>query len=424
MIDNIVIFEDLSYKNFYPLTLTRPVFELRCGIKSLVEKIVHLFPQAHFSLFSRNFLKAQLSYKYPNVPVNVLNTGGAVLLVNGRLIAGAESYPFFPDGEDRDFVLVKGKDIVFAYLRNENLNIIKPYITEEFRSLEIMKVLQKKVSFREIQATLVEYPWDFIRLNQQQITNDFISLKQSGVIKGCVHSRAVLYDEENMFIGKNTEVMAECVLDARKGPIYIGENVLIKSGSYIEGPSYIGDNAIVSKGYLREGSNIGKYCRVGGEIEETIFYEYSNKYHEGFVGHSYIGAWVNLGALTTTSDLKNNYSTVKITHDNNVIDTGLQFMGSVIGDYTKFGIGSLLSTGSVFGIGCNLFGGGIFPRFVPDFIWGDNKNFEPHDIKKFITTTDIVMKRRNISLSVQQEDALISVYNLTAESRNAFLAVR
>jgi UDP-N-acetylglucosamine diphosphorylase / glucose-1-phosphate thymidylyltransferase / UDP-N-acetylgalactosamine diphosphorylase / glucosamine-1-phosphate N-acetyltransferase / galactosamine-1-phosphate N-acetyltransferase len=411
LIENVVIFEDDKFENFYPLSLNKPVYELRCGIYSLLEKIVYRYPKSHVSLITRESLKPLQLKKYPQIPINIINTSSGVLFVNGRFLYNEKNLKFFPDGKDRDFILVNNGDVVVAYLRANNVTKLKEIFNGPLNSEKIIKMFNRVVSFREVNVDMVQYPWDLIKHNKEQLEVDFIFAKCAGIIKGLIHESVIIYDEGNVFIDKDSEIMANCVLDARFGPIYIGENVMLKAGAYIEGPAYIGSKSIVSSAHLRSGSNIGVECKVGGEISDSIIHGYSNKGHEGFVGSSYIGEWVNLGALTTTSNLKNNYSSVKISYGKEKFDTGMNFLGSIIGDYVKTGIGTLLDTGTVIGIGTNIFGGGVFSKYIKSFKWGNNKKLEKYDFEKFIETLKIVMYRRGQDLSVQEENLIEYLYS-------------
>lgn len=411
MIKNIIIFEDELFDNFFPLTYTRPVFELRSGIYSLLEKIVYRFENTHLSLMCRDYLKPYVMQENQGVPVNKINTSAGALLINGRLLYSGQELPLFPDGEDRDFVLKSGNSVVMAYLSPQNLNIVKQNFKDVINCSALIKLLDRKASFREVDVEMVSFPWDLISKNNDQLNKDFVFSSSSGIIKGKLHDTCVVYDESNVFIDKNTEIMAHVVIDARKGPVYIGQNVIVKSGSYIEGPAYIGDDTIISRGYIREGSSIGQGCRIGGEVENVIIQDFSNKYHEGFLGHSYIGSWVNLGALTTTSDLKNNYSNIKVEYNGAFLDTGVKFLGSIIGDHSKTAIGTMLNTGTIVGIGCNLFGGKSFNKFVSSFSWTNGCDSELHKKDKFFNTLEVVMNRRNQSVTIAYRELLSFLWN-------------
>ncbi|MFA6431081.1 MAG: hypothetical protein WCV91_01670 [Candidatus Margulisiibacteriota bacterium] len=238
-----------------------------------------------------------------------------------------------------------------------------------------------------------EYIWDLIVSLKEDLEKD-IGSKGQGV-KGSIHPSAVIYSPENVVIEDGAEIEACAVLDARSGPIYIGKNTIIRPQSYLRGPLYIGPE-----------------CRIGGEVTHSIFHGYSNKAHYGFIGHSYIGEWVNLGAGTTNSNLKNNYGTVKVasvegSKGQGVIDTGQQFLGCFIGDYAKTGIGTLINTGSVIGVGANVWGGGVTPKFVPNFAWGDVGKVE---IEKFIGTVKTTMQRRGKILTEKEEQIVRELY--------------
>ena len=199
------------------------------------------------------------------------------------------------------------------------------------------------------------------------------------------------------------------MLDETDGPIYIGDNSQVDSLAVIKGPCYIGPNTIVARGVIA-GSSIGHTCRVGGEVEESIFHEYVNKHHEGFIGHSLVGAWVNFGALTTNSDLKNNYSVIRVSLEGKQIDTGSIKVGSFIGDHTKFGIGTLLTTGINIGTCSNIFGGMLIAdKEVGSFQWGSSGSFVAHDFDKAMDTNKKVMGRRNCALSAHEVSVLQAV---------------
>ena len=180
------------------------------------------------------------------------------------------------------------------------------------------------------------------------------------------------------------------------------------------------------KNPLRRGGGVtfGPMCRVGGEIECTIFQGHTNKAHDGFLGHSYVGEWVNLGAGTTNSDLKNNYSPVRVTLAGRIHDTGMLKMGSLLGDHVKTGIGTLLNTGGVVGTGCSIFGGGVQPTFVPPFVWGGGGRYQEYRMKDFIETAARVMLRRELTLEENQRRLLESVYHMTGPERVDWLAGR
>ena len=235
----------------------------------------------------------------------------------------------------------------------------------------------------------VEYVWELINNLKEDLETE-IRVVGSGVKKN-VHSSAVLYSPENILIEEGSEVEACAVLDARSGPIIIGKNTIIKPQSYLKGPL-----------------SIGQGCRIGGEVSHSIILDHSNKAHYGFIGHSFIGSWVNLGAGTTNSNLKNNYSTVKVELNGKIIDTGLQFLGCLIGDHVKTGIGTLINTGTVIGVGANVLGAKVTPKNIPSFAWVDGTKV---DWNRFIAMVKLVMQRRHLSLSAEEEKKLRLIYD-------------
>jgi len=275
---------------------------------------------------------------------------------------------------------------------------------------------KQMVKVEEVEANLLEYPWDLVRLNGEAIKADFRLTRKSG-IEGEVAEGAYLIKPDQIYLAEGAEVQPGVVLNAEEGPIYIEEEVEVRPPTVIDGPSYIGKGTIVDGAKIREGCSIGPVCRIAGEIEESIFYAYTNKHHDGFIGHAYVGEWVNLGALTTNSDLKNTYGTMKVPLQGKLIDTGDIKVGSFIGDHTKTGIGTLLSTGCVIGVACNIFGGGMTPKFIPSFSWGGEKGFVENKLDKVIEVARLVMERRGVKQTEADRDLLKRVYELTADER-------
>ena len=220
----------------------------------------------------------------------------------------------------------------------------------------------------------IEYLWDLIVGLKEDLEAD---LKALGArVEGRVHPSAVLYAKENMLLENGVEVEAGAVLDARSGPIYIGKGTIVRPHSYLRGPL-----------------SIGPECRIGGEVTHSIFHGYSNKAHYGFIGHSYVGEWVNLGAGTTNSNLKNNYGSVKVWANGQEVDSGQQFLGCFIGDFAKTGIGTLINTGTVIGLGANVLGGKVTPKHIPDLQWDETSKYRPDD---FLKAAAVMMRRRGM----------------------------
>jgi UDP-N-acetylglucosamine diphosphorylase/glucosamine-1-phosphate N-acetyltransferase len=236
----------------------------------------------------------------------------------------------------------------------------------------------------------IEHLWDLIVSLKEDLEADVAS--RGSRVAGQIHPSAVLLKPENMIIEAGVEIEACAVLDARQGPIYIGKGTIVKAGANLRGPV-----------------SIGPECRIGGEVTHSIFHGYSNKAHYGFIGHSYIGEWVNLGAGTTNSNLKNNYGTVKVQVNGKETDSGQQFLGCFIGDHAKLGIGTLITTGAVIGLGANVLGGKVTPKYVPNFQWDEKTKYRLED---FLKAAEAMMARRGQKLTSDRISRIKEIYRM------------
>ncbi|HDJ89527.1 MAG TPA: hypothetical protein ENG40_02405, partial [Thermoprotei archaeon] len=343
-----------------------------------------------------------------------------ILLINGRVVLSEETW------EKIRTLCEKNEDI--AIMKNENIIALKfkEKIMRERGSLFLKPVSSKIIS--ELNLTtysldnvfILNYPWDIVLTNTELLKED-ISKEYSGrEIEGEIDPNVTIYgDPKNLYVAKDASIEAYTVIDVRHGPIYIGEKTIIQPGCRIEGPTYIGkDTRIIGGAQLREGSNIGDVCRVGGEFEEAVMHGYSNKYHAGFIGHAYIGEWVNIGAMTTNSDLKDTYGTVKVVLRGKKIDTGSIKVGSFIGDMTKTSIGVLIYTGKVIGVSAHLHG--LIWENVPSFtIYAKSLGAEPVELylDSVITTHRRVKGRRKKELPQCEIDLIRKIFELTEEER-------
>lgn len=267
-------------------------------------------------------------------------------------------------------------------------------------------------------------PWEILGRSDAYIAADFHEWDKhhtnhlDTVLCNGVH---LIGDKRDIFIGRGAVVQPGCVLDASGGPIILAERVQVKF-SQIQGPVFVGAGSTIDGARLRPGTSLGPNCKVGGEVAASIFQSRVNKAHEGFVGHTWAGRWVNFGALATTSNLKNTYGTIRFQRDNaTTIDTGSQFLGSLIGDHTKIGIGQLLNTGANIGTGCNVFGGGVSPKYVPSFSWGGLAGWHEHRLEDCLKTVRATLGRRNAVLRPESESVLRTMFEATAAEREHFL---
>ncbi len=403
------IFEDEYFTRLYPLTLTRPTHDLRCGISLLREKIFRRFPNSRFHLFCREYLADVVREAVPNIAVNTIPSENC-LFINGRFIFG-EKLPTF---NSQEVVWKKDGDVAAAWLSGARLALlaqIKDGIipTSWFDGLPV----------EEIDGTFIHYPWDLVHHNPEQIRSDFVHFNCGGKILGKIYPNVALLEEKNIYIAPGAKIKPGAVLDAENGPIYIDEGATVMANACLQGPIFVGAKSTIKMGAkIYEGTSIGEVCKVGGEVEESIIHSYSNKQHEGFLGHAYLGQWVNIGADSNNSDLKNNYSTVKVYVNGEMVDSGLLFVGLIMGDHSKCGINTMFNTGTVVGAMSNVFGSGYPDKFIPSFTWGGIENMETYALDKALDVARRVMNRRKMALSAAQEKMLRQIFEMTVSERN------
>ncbi|MCM8771522.1 MAG: hypothetical protein NC926_00280 [Candidatus Omnitrophica bacterium] len=411
---NILIYEDDNWKNLTPLSYIRPVFELRCGFSSLLDKIVSILPEKEIFLWVRDYLKELCKSKFSFKVNSEEFLKDDVLLINGRWLVNKNIEFDFSE----EIIYLKDGDVVYGIIKKETLNKYWNGNIDEF-----VRNLLKNLKSKETDLTLIKYPWNLIHFNSEIIKYEFEKNKKSGIL-GKVSDKAVIYGpEEKVYVGENSEIYPFVVLDVTNGPIYIEKSVKIFPFSVIIGPAYIGEKTQIMPGAkIREGNSFGPVCRIGGEVEESIFHSYSNKYHDGFIGHSYIGEFVNLGALTTNSDLKNDYSNVSVYLNGKPIDTGELKVGSFIGDHTKTSIGTLFNTGTIVGLMCNITSENILPKYFPSFVWFVGGKFmKGYGLEYSLNTAKIAMERRDRILSKEEEEVIRKVYEITENERKTYI---
>jgi UDP-N-acetylglucosamine diphosphorylase/glucosamine-1-phosphate N-acetyltransferase len=420
---SLCVFEDEGWKRLLPLTHLRPLHELRCGMHSLAGRILNLYPGTRASLFCRVGLEEAVR-EDSGLPVNG-RPAGPCLFINGRALLD-EPIPL----EGGEEIGVKGDVLVYARLGSEKAGKIhSPLFTEEgFRAGDIARELERGgARIVEADAPLIRYPWDLVTENARRIELDFFNRAadsgmkpRRGAVAGTLMKGSHLIEPARIDIGKGSVVKPGSVLDAGKGPIRVGENVTIYPNVSIEGPAFIGNNTLIKSGAtIYGGTSIGEVCKAGGEIESSIIHAFTNKQHFGFLGHSYVGMWCNIGAGTSTSDLKNNYSSIRVELEDGVVDSGLTFFGLVMGDHVKTGIHTMFNTGSVIGVMASVYGSGLPPKYVPAFSWVSPQGMSEYEPGKAIGDARKVMGRRNRDLSPAMERLLLAVFERTKAERRA-----
>ena len=409
-------------RNFFPLALSRPLWQLRCGITTLEEKLAaKLVPRSLEGIGADDaayFVPDYMADAYrarAKYPVNDMSAlaGDDLMLVDP--LVKVEDLPVRAEGKSEVGLDEQGRVFYARIVKNDLKKLVANSI-EDF-------VASAKLRLPNVTCKLRtwEYLWDLVLANADQITSDFAAAGKCGIEGKVEKPGEILGSKTDIFVGSRARVHPMVVIDAENGPVYIDEGAEIQPFSRIEGPCYIGKESILLGAKCRSGNTFGPCCRIGGEVEESIIHGYSNKYHDGFIGHSYIGEWVNLGALTTNSDLKNDYSNVSITLEGQgAINTGSTKVGSFIGDHTKTSIGTLLNTGCYIGAMAIIMATGKpLPKFIPSFAWFVEgvvtKGFGRTGLYE---TAKVAMSRRGREWTAAEQVMWDAIFQMTAPARD------
>lgn len=412
----LAVFEDGLHENFSPLTLTRPVFSLKCGKTALYEKIIRSFPGQKSLFFMRDYLADTFTAE-TGLPANrpELLGGEDLLIVNGRWLFPDDSLPF--EGDEEAGYSRKTGELLYARIKNATL--------EKIGALSFQKLLghveenfpRKTLSGRK----LLRYPWEIIENNPQAIRDDFSLEQKRGIHCEIPSQSALTGDEGNVFIHESVKIHPCVVIDASGGPVTIEEGAVIYPNTWLQGPAFIGRETQVFGAKIREGVSAGPVCRLGGEIEETIIHGYSNKYHDGFLGHSYLGEFINLGAGTITSDLRVDFGKTDFYIRGKFRPTGRAKVGSCIGDHAKTGVTSVINTASSIGVLSVVLGvESVIPRFIPSCSWYIKRKItRGFGFQKLLEGAEAQMKRRGRHFSEADIRMLDTVYEITRPEREA-----
>jgi UDP-N-acetylglucosamine diphosphorylase/glucosamine-1-phosphate N-acetyltransferase len=287
---------------------------------------------------------------------------------------------------------------------------------EEKLPVQVEEIIQRHGLRRVIvnDARLLSFPWQLVEFNSDAIADDFARMPFRGQSDdSVVYAGAQIGDADHVVLGEKSVIRAGAVLDATDGPVVIGDHVVIMPNATLVGPCYVGSGSIVNAAArLLAGTSIGPVCKIGGEVSETIFAAYSNKQHDGFIGNSYVGEWVNLGAATNNSDLKNNYSAVRMWCAGSERETGRKFLGMLMGDHTKTGINALFNTGTVVGFNCNLYSSEMPAKFVSSFSWGHGTDLIRYDLERALQTAAMVMERRDVRFTPAHRALFQAIFDM------------
>jgi UDP-N-acetylglucosamine diphosphorylase/glucosamine-1-phosphate N-acetyltransferase len=368
-----IVFDDQGlHKALAPLTLTRSVAEIRVGILTIRETWVKMLQPNFQNLTVGYITEDYLAKKFP-----VHNPAEDFLTINGSIKPSKEIAA-----------------AVGALTTGQTLFVNGTFIASHGKNSS------KRIDLTVNELVKIEKPWEIFQLNHLAIAIDF-ELLTAGKTSQPLSTTNQVINPSNVFLEAGAKV--ECaILNASTGPIYIGKDAEIMEGSMVRGPFAMTEGAVVKMGAKIYGATtIGDHCKVGGEISNCLFQAYSNKGHDGFLGNSLVGEWCNFGADTNSSNLKNNYSPVKIySYETKRLEqTNVQFCGVIMGDHSKTGINTMLNTATVVGVHANIFGGGFPPKFIPSFSWGGFEDSERFELEKAYEVAENMMSRRHLELS-------------------------
>ena len=390
----VCLFEDRA-EQLEPLSLTRPVFELRCGMTTLARKQLRTVSAMQWGVLIRPMLEDLYRTQHPGCVVNDADwlRGDDLLLINGRWLPPLAAFEmpsvscvgWTDDGVA--YVVLKKHDMPVSF----EIALGGPELLEHW---------QKTLPPLPAGGRLIGYPWDLVEHNAGEIQRDYewFASPREVAAPTSIH---VIGPRRQLWVAPSAKVEPMVVADTMNGPVVIDEDAVVAAFSRLEGPCYIGPRSQVHGAKIRGGTSLGPDCRVGGEVEASILHGYSNKYHEGFLGHSYLGEWVNLGAGTHNSDLRNDYGEVTVTVAGLPVRTGVNKVGCFLGDHTKTGLGTLLNTGTNIGAFCNLLPAGrLAPKYVPSFTtWWNGSLQEAFTLDQLLATAEIAMPRRGVTLT-------------------------
>lgn len=397
MIKNLVFIETSQINNFLSLIKLRTIYDLAYGTYTIIERIKKIFNDYHISYIIRDTHQELFKSKHPHEKVNLLPSD-PYLVINPCLDFNSLDHNLLTYSEPDTAYFFND---IFLFAKNVSLSLDLKELTENKNLVEYFNNCGFKIKTLP-DFKMFNYLWDFLDSNAEQIISDI--KRMTGLKKTMDFSPNLINIIGNdLYIGENTNLQPFVFIDTTNGPVAIDENSKISSFSYLEGPLYIGKNVIIRPhSKILKNTSIFDNCKIAGEVSDIIMLPFSNKQHDGFVGNSYIGSWVNLGANTITSNLKINYGKINVNYEDYQYESGKTFLGSIIGDHTKTAINTSLNSGCVTGIFSNIFNFLCQEKNYSDFTWGNNN--EIYDLQKAVKTAEIAMSRRNQAVSPEELD--------------------
>lgn len=387
---NVILFdEEENRKNLLPLTYTRPVAAIRIGILTIKEKW-DAWLTTTCSYFTEDYLAKKFPVKKQENSIYV----NACVCPDELFIKALASL--------KTNQKIMHQDKLVAWCGDH-------YDATKFEKVEYTRAL-----------VMINNVWDIFQKNGDAIKADFELLTKNKISQALSETVTVIGDKKLVFVEPGAKAEA-CIFNTTAGPVYLGKDSEVMEGSSVRGPFALGEHSALKLNTKIYGpTTVGPQSKVGGEVNNSVIFGFTNKAHDGFLGNSVLGEWCNLGADTNNSNLKNNYANVKLFnyHKNKPIDTGLQFCGLIMGDHSKSGINTMFNTGTVVGVGANVFGGGFPSTHIPSFSWGGEKGFEVYRTEKLFETAQKVFERRGLSFDEQEKNILKHVFEITREYRD------
>ncbi|QWX85515.1 GlmU family protein [Cellulophaga sp. HaHaR_3_176] len=388
---NYILFDGTVRNSLLPFTFTRPVADIRVGIFTIREKWENFLKST-----TTTITEEYLSEKYPMVEME------ENVLINASFLPNEELVALISELTDNQAIFLEDEVIAFYSKDTQEEVDLNTYEAIEFSG----------------QVIRIENTWDIFSKNAVALQADFDFITEGRESQPISETNSVI-NAQNIFLEEGAKV--ECsILNATNGPIYIGVGAEVMEGSMIRGGFALCDYSTVKMGAKIYGATtVGPYSKIGGEVNNSVLFGYSNKGHDGYLGNAVLGEWCNLGADTNNSNLKNNYDEVRLWsyETEGFAKTGLQFCGLMMGDHSKCGINTMFNTGTVVGVSANIFGGGFPRNFIPSFSWGGASGFSTYLENKAFETIRIVMSRREIEFDTQEQAILTHVFEETKKWR-------
>ncbi|MCF6297784.1 MAG: GlmU family protein [Flavobacteriaceae bacterium] len=388
---NYILFDGSSRINLLPLTYTKPVAEIRIGILTIREKW-----EKWLATTTTTLTEEYLEDKYPIVEMEENIMLNASFLPTEKLVETIKNL-------QKNQAIFKENEILAFFTTDTQEKV-------DFDSYDIINYTDHVIQ--------IKHTWDIFTYNGEALKFDFELItkgRESAPIANTVHC----INKNQIFLEEGVEIEIG-ILNASKGPIYIGKNALVMEGSMIRGPFSMGEHSVVKMGTKIYGpTTLGPKCTIGGEVKNVILSGYSSKGHEGYLGDAVIGEWCNIGADTNNSNLKNNYAEVKMWEyeKEKFVKTGLQVCGLIMGDHSKCAINTMFNTGTVIGVSSNIYGSNFPRNFIPSFSWGGAAGFKTYMIDKATETAKLVMNRKNEDFTKKDQKILNHVFELTKKYR-------